>query len=68
MKKDMNEDYSSRKFIVAIICLILNTIAFFIGKVAAIDWEIFMLVCIFGYGALNLVDKLLAIRAGGLKQ
>ena len=63
----MNEDYTSRKFITMLICLTLTSIAFFMGKIQSEYWLIFLLICIFGYGALNLVDKLLALKAGGTK-
>lgn len=48
--------YASRKFILTIVGMGASTAAFFMGKVAVMDWLLFMGAMILGYGAVNVAE------------
>jgi F0F1-type ATP synthase assembly protein I len=50
-------DLSSRKFILTILCGILVSIAFFLGKLGSTEWLGFLITDVLGYGVLNILDK-----------
>lgn len=50
-------DLYSRKFILTVLCALLVSAAFFIGKLTSLEWLAFLSVNILGYGVLNLIDN-----------
>lgn len=59
MDKNLVQDYTSRKFILAILAMGQVSYAFFSGKLTVEYWLGALGVCVFGYGALNLISKVL---------
>ena len=56
------DDYTSRKFILALISIALVSIGFFQGRVPVLYWLTFLGVTFLGYGALNILGALLNIN------
>ena len=48
------EDYTSRKFLLALLSMAQVSVAFFMGKIPFEYWLGFLVLLVFGYGALNL--------------
>jgi hypothetical protein len=61
------DDYTSRKFVLALLAMGLSSTAFFLGKLPFQWWLGFLTLLVFGYGALNIVEAFLPVKPAEVK-
>jgi hypothetical protein len=62
------EDYTSRKFVLALLSVVLASVAFFFtNKLPVLYWLIYMFAIVLGYQGVNLLEALLATKTSEVK-
>lgn len=53
------EDYTSRKFLLALLAVGQVSVAFWLGKITNVEWMVFLALTFVGYGGLNVISDVL---------